>query len=412
MVKLMVGFYDTLETRSDNERTTDLAKALPIVIANAKANAVGFAETLMDVNPTQIKSIADLVNLPVLRKAGLSEAQKNRRPLGGYAALPMDEIHHLFQSPGPIYEMGQRDKDWWRFGRFLNAAGIGKSDIIQNTFSYHFTPAGMMFENAAAAVGATIVPTGPGQTELQAQAAADLGVTVYAGTPDYLGRILEKGDELGLNLSSIRIAAVSGGALFPQMRKAYQDRGIQCLQAYGTAELGNIAYETSAMEGLIVDEGVIVEIVTPGTGIPVAAGEIGEVVVTSLNPDFPLIRFSTGDLSAVMDGKSSCGRTNMRIVGWRGRADQATKVKGMFVRPEQVATFVERHPEISKARIEVDNDGQSDIMRVKLETNECDCAKYQASINDILKLRSEIEICALGSLPKDGLVIHDLRNLN
>ncbi len=408
----MNGFYDALETRSDDQRSEDLAKVLPIAVANAKENALGFAENFADIDPAQIKSIADLEKLPVLRKSGLSEAQKKRRPLGGFTALPMNDVHHLFQSPGPIYEMGQRDKDWWRFGRFLNAVGIGKGDIIQNTFSYHFTPAGMMFENGAAAVGATIIPAGPGQTELQAQAAADLGVTAYAGTPDYLGRILEKGDALGLDLSSIRSAAVSGGPLFPQMRQAYQSRGIQCLQAYGTAELGNIAYESSAMEGLIVDEGVIVEIVTPGTGTPVAVGEIGEVVVTSLNPDFPLIRFSTGDLSAVMEGHSPCGRTNMRIVGWRGRADQATKVKGMFVRPEQVATLVERHPEVSKVRIEVDNDGKNDIMRVKLETDGGDCAKYQASIQDVLKLRSEIELCEFGSLPKDGLVIHDLRELN
>ena len=408
----MTGFYDILETRSDDERAVDLAKALPAAVANAKANAVGFAESFTDIDPAQITNVSDLLKLPVLRKARLSKAQKKRRPLGGYAALPMNKVHQLFQSPGPIYEMGQRDKDWWRFGRFLNAAGIGKGDIIQNTFSYHFTPAGMMFENGAAAVGATIIPTGPGQTELQAQAVADLGVTAYAGTPDYLGRILEKGDELGLDLSSIRAAAVSGGPLFPQMRQAYQDRGIQCLQAYGTAELGSVAYETPAMEGLIVDEGVIVEIVTPGTGNPVPDGEVGEVVVTSLNPDFPLIRFSTGDLSAIMAGKSPCGRTNMRIVGWRGRADQAAKVKGMFVRPEQVATLVERHPEVSKVRVEVDNDGKSDIMRVKLETNDNDCAKYQASIQDVLKLRSEIELCELGSLPKDGLVIHDLRELN
>ncbi len=408
----MTGFYDILETRSDDERAADIAKALPLAIANAKAKATGFAESFAGINPAEIKSISDLETFPVLRKSGLSEAQRKQRPLGGYSALQMGDVHQLFQSPGPIYEMGQRDKDWWRFGRFLNAAGIGKGDIIQNTFSYHFTPAGMMFENGAAAVGATIVPTGPGQTELQAQAAADLGVTAYAGTPDYLGRILEKGDELGLDLSSIRAAAVSGGPLFPQMRQTYHDRGIQCLQVYGTAELGNVAYESPAMDGLIVDEGVIVEIVTPGTGMPVPDGEIGEVVVTSLNPDFPLIRFSTGDLSAVMAGKSPCGRTNMRIVGWRGRADQATKVKGMFVRPEQVATFVERHPEVCKVRVEVDNDGQSDIMRVKLETNECDCAKYQASIKDILKLRSEIELCALGSLPKDGLVIHDMRDVS
>jgi len=408
----MARFYDTLETRSDDERAADLAKALPKAVAHAQANAAGFTESFEGIDPAEITSISDLEKLPVLRKSGLSEAQKLRRPLGGYAALPMKDVHHLFQSPGPIYEMGQRDKDWWRFGRFLNAAGIGAGDIVQNTFSYHFTPAGMMFENAAAAVGATVLPTGPGQTELQAQAAADLKVTAYAGTPDYLGRILEKGDELGLNLSSLRAAVVSGGPLFPQMRQGYQDRGIKCLQAYATAELGNIAYETSAMDGLIVDEGVIVEIVTPGTGNQVAAGEIGEVVVTSLNPDFPLIRFSTGDLSAVMPGQSACGRTNMRIVGWRGRADQATKVKGMFVRPEQVATLVARHPEISKARVEVDNDGQNDIMRVKLETSDHDDAKYQASIKDILKLRSEIEICALGSLPKDGLVIHDMRDVS
>lgn len=408
----MTGFYDSLETRSDEERAGDLTRDLPAQIANAKTNAQGFSAALQNIDPNAITRVSDLEALPVLRKSNLSEAQKANAPLGGYSAIPPKDIRHVFQSPGPIYEMGQKGHDWWRFGRFLHALGVGANDVVQNTFSYHFTPAGMMFENAAEAVGATVFPAGPGQTELQARAAADLGVTCYAGTPDYLNTILQKGDALGLDLSRIRAAAVSGGPLFPQIRQAYVDRGIVCLQCYATADLGHIAYETPAMDGLIVDEGVIVEIVTPGTGKPVAAGEVGEVVVTSLNPDYPLIRFATGDLSAILPGASPCGRTNMRISGWKGRADQATKVKGMFVRPEQVATLLDRHPEVHKARVEVNHDGQNDTLLVRLETDNTECAGYENSIRELLKLRAKVVLCHKGDLPRDGLVIADHRAAN
>lgn len=406
----MRTYFDTLETRNADQRATDLTQSLPRQIANAKANAMGFNTLLADVDVSAITDMAALAELPVLRKSDLSKSQSTTPPLGGFSTLDTKNIHQFFQSPGPIYEMGQRDGDWWRFGRFLHAVGIGPDDIVQNTFSYHFTPAGMMFDNAAAAVGASVFAAGPGQTELQAQAAADLGVTAYAGTPDYLNTILTKADEMGLDLSAIKSAAVSGGPLFPQVRQAYIDRGIVCLQCYATADLGHIAYESAAMDGMIVDENVIVEIVTPGTGNPVPAGEIGEVIVTTLNPDYPLIRFATGDLSSAMLGISPCGRTNMRITGWKGRADQATKVKGMFVRPEQVAALLKRHPEIHKARIEVGRKDANDTLKIWLETDGGNQDAYQNSVQEVLKLRAKIEICAIGSLPKDGLVIADLRD--
>ena len=266
-----------------------------------------------------------------------------------------------------------------------------------------------MFESAALAVGAQVFAAGPGQTELQVRAATDLGATTYAGTPDYLGAILAKADEMGVDLGHITKAAVSGGPLFPQVRAAYATRGITCLQCYGTADVGHIAYETLADAPMVVDEGAIVEIVTPGTGDPVAHGDVGEIVVTALNADYPLIRFATGDLSAIVEGQSDCGRTNMRLAGWKGRADQATKVKGMFVRPEQVARLVDRHPEIQRARIEVGHNGKTDTMLVKLETEGTDVAAYAASISEVLKLRGEVETVSLGTLPRDGVVIADLR---
>ncbi|MGB1216108.1 MAG: phenylacetate--CoA ligase family protein, partial [Pikeienuella sp.] len=321
---------------------------------------------------------------------------------------------HVFQSPGPIYEPGGDARDWWRMGRGMHAAGIGANDIVQNCFSYHLTPAGMMFENGAAAVGATVLPAGVGQTELQAQAAADIGVTAYCGTPDYLKIILDKGAEAGLNLSRITKAFVGGGALFPSLRQEYADRGITCLQGYGTADLGSIAYEAigqgGAVEGMIVDEGVIVEIVTPGTGDPVAEGQVGEVVVTTLNPDYPLVRFATGDLSAVLPGQCSSGRTNMRIKGWMGRADQTTKIKGMFVRPEQVAALVARHPEIIKARVVATREGEQDAMTVQVEATAADAEAIGASIAAVLKLKGKVEITAPGTLPNDGKVIDDQRS--
>jgi phenylacetate-CoA ligase len=402
-----MSFFDDLETRSADQRANDLAMALPAQIANAQ-NLGGNADALGAVDASAIQTIEDLAQLPVLRKSDLVQAQSENGPLGGYGALNTHEFAHIFQSPGPIYEPGGVGHDWWRIGRFLNAVGIGAGDIVQNCFGYHLTPAGMIFENGARAVNAAVVPAGVGQTELQVRAASDIGTTAYAGTPDYLKVILDKADELGVKLGIIK-AAVGGGALFPSLRQEYADRGVLCLQNYATADLGNVAYESQAMDGMIVDEGVIVEIVTPGTGNPVAVGEVGEVVVTTLNRDYPLVRFATGDLSAVMAGQSPCGRTNMRIKGWMGRADQTTKIKGMFVRPEQVADLVAKHDEIDRARVIAIRDGEMDGMIVQLETSATDSARYEASVMDCLKLRGRIELVAPGGLPRDGLVIEDQR---
>ncbi len=402
-----MSFFDDLETRSADQRASDLVLALPAQIANAQKLS-GYSDTLGDIDASAIQTIGDLAGLPVLRKSDLVQAQSENGPLGGYGALNTHEFAHIFQSPGPIYEPGGVGHDWWRIGRFLNAVGIGAGDIVQNCFGYHLTPAGMIFENGARAVNAAVVPAGVGQTELQVRAAFDIGTTAYAGTPDYLKVILDKADELGVKLG-ITKAAVGGGALFPSLRQEYADRGVLCLQNYATADLGNVAYESQAMDGMIVDEGVIVEIVTPGTGNPVAVGEVGEVVVTTLNRDYPLVRFATGDLSAVMAGQSPCGRTNMRIKGWMGRADQTTKIKGMFVRPEQVADLVAKHNEIDRARVIAIRDGEMDGMIVQLETSATDSARYEASVMDCLKLRGRIELIAPGGLPRDGLVIEDQR---
>lgn len=404
----MSRYFDDLETRSADRRAADLARALPRQIVRAAA-LPGYGDSLAGVDPAGITDAAALAALPVLRKSDLGRAQAARPPLGGLSAHEAAGFAHVFQSPGPIYEPGNRDRDWWRIGRFLHACGIGPGDIVQNCFSYHLVPAGTIFENGAQAVGATVLPAGTGQTELQARAAHDLGVTAYTGTPDFLKMILDKAAEMGLGLQ-ITKAAVGAGALFPSLRQEYADRGILCLQNYATADLGNIAYETEAQDGLIVDEGVVVEIVRPGTGDPVPPGEVGEVVVTTLNPDYPLIRFATGDLSAVLDGESPCGRTNMRIRGWMGRADQTTKIKGMFVRPEQVAALVARHNEITRARVIASREGERDVMTVQIETEGGNPDRYAGSVADALKLKGRIEIVARGSLPNDGKVIEDRRS--
>jgi phenylacetate-CoA ligase len=395
----MTGFYDTLETRSADARAADQLQAL-----NAQLAACDMAP---------ISDLSDLTGLPVFRKSELVEKQAAHPPFGG---LPVRNAAHVFQSPGPIYEPGGISHDWWRIGRFLHALGVGPDDIVQNCFAYHLTPAGMIFESGARAVGAAVLPAGIGQTELQVRAAKDVGTTVYAGTPDYLKVILDKAEEMGERLRITR-AAVGGGALFPSLRQEYADRGITCLQNYATADLGNVAYETpnpdtptSPPVGMIVDEGVIVEIVRPGTGDPVPEGEVGEVVVTALNPDYPLIRFATGDLSAVLPGQSPCGRTNMRIKGWMGRADQTTKIKGMFVRPEQVADLVARHAEIGKARVIATREGEMDAMTVQIEATGGDTAAFEASVAETLKLKGRVEIVAPGSLPNDGKVIDDQRS--
>lgn len=404
----MSGFYDELETRDAEARADALAEGLPAAISRAKT-APALARLLRDVEPREITSREALARLPVIRKAELSEAQRKNPPFGGYATRPPSEFDHIFQSPGPIYEPGIRDGDWWRLGRFLHASGVGRGDIVQNCFGYHLTPAGMMFESGARAVDAAVLPAGTGQTDLQVRAAVDIGSTCYAGTPDFLKVILDRADELG-EVLKLDKAVVGGGALFPSLRQLYADRGIVTRQCYATADLGNIAYESDALEGLIVDEGVIVEIVRPGTGDPVPEGEVGEVLVTSLNPDYPLIRFATGDLSAVMEGQSPCGRTNMRIKGWMGRADQTTKIKGMFVRPEQVAALVSRHPEVVRARVIADREGEMDVMVVQFESTADSSEAYAASVADTLKMKGRVEIVAPGTLPNDGKVIEDRRS--
>ena len=401
-------FFDDLETRNNDKRIADIAEQLPKQIVRAAALS-GYNEAFQEVDASAVKTLSDLALLPVLRKSVLTKAQTVGNVLGGFNARKISDFAHIFQSPGPIYEPGGIDNDWWRMGRVLHALGIGKGDIVQNCFGYHLTPAGLIFESGARAVGAAVVPAGVGQTELQVRAAADIGCTAYAGTPDYLKVILDKADQMGERLT-ITKAAVGGGALFPSLRAEYADRGITCLQSYATADLGNIAYESPAMEGMIVDEGVLVEIVTPGTGNPVPEGEVGEVVVTTLNPDYPLIRFATGDLSAVLPGQSPCGRTNMRIKGWMGRADQTTKIKGMFVRPEQVAALVEAHPEVERARVIARREGEMDAMTVQIETEATEAAHYETTVASTLKLKGQIELIRPGGLPRDGLVIEDQRS--
>ena len=407
----MGGYFDTRETRSSDERAADLSRDLPALITHAQTNTGYFKDSLRGCDASAITTEADLVALPIVRKSDMVANAEDTLPLRNFAGVPFHALHTIYQSPGPIYEAGMRGTDWWRFGRALAAVGVGKGDIVQNCFAYHFTPAGMMFESAAAAVGAVVVPAGTGQTEMQATAMANLGVTVYAGTPDYLKAILEKGEALGLDLSSVTRACVSAGPLFPALRQDYEERGITCRQCYGTADVGHIAYESLALDGMIVDEGVIVEIVVPGTGIPVEDGQIGEVVVTTFSHETPLIRFATGDLSAILPGTSPCGRTNKRIVGWRGRADQATKIKGMFVRPEQVAALVARHDEIVRARVTVTHDGSTDIMTVQLEASQGSPETFTGSVQDIFKLRGQVEVVIPGDLPNDGLVIDDKRDI-
>lgn len=399
--------FDDLETRGAETRAKDIADALPLQIARAQQLA-GYGGRLDGFDAAKLTDAAALSELPVLRKSDLGKAQAADMPFGGFTTKKASAFSYVFQSPGPIYEPASTDHDWFRMGRFLHAAGIGQGDIVHNCFGYHLTPAGVIFESGARAVGATVLPAGTGQTELQVIAARDVGSTAYAGTPDFLKVILDKADEMGVTLG-ITKAAVGGGALFPSLRAEYADRGITCLQCYATADLGNIAYELPAMEGLIVDEQVIVEIVTPGTGDPVPEGEVGEVIVTTLNPDYPLIRFATGDLSAILPGESPCGRTNIRIKGWMGRADQTTKVKGMFVRPEQVASFVAHHPEVPKARVVITRADERDVMTVKVETPSTEAAPYAETAKSTLKLKAVVELVKPGSLPKDGLVIEDQR---
>ena len=404
----MTEHFDPLETRDPAERERELLALLPRQIAHAKANAPWFATALRDVDPAQITSRAALAQLPVLRKHELIELQKQQRPFGGLAASGWGRLGRVFASPGPIYEPEGRGRDYWRTARALFAAGFRAGDLVHNSFSYHMTPGGWLLEAGALALGCTVFPGGVGQTEQQVQAMADLQPQGYVGTPSFLRILLDKADEMGLKIPALTKALVSGEAFLPPVREALRARGIEGYQAYATADLGSVAYATPAREGLVVDEEVILEIVRPGTGEPIPAGEVGEVVVTLFNPDYPLIRFGTGDLSAILPGISPCGRTNMRIRGWMGRADQTTKVKGMFVHPEQVAAVVKRHPQIVRARLVVTNPDSTDAMTLHCEGNG-DIDAVASSLRELTKLRGEVKFVAPGSLPNDGKVISDER---
>jgi phenylacetate-CoA ligase len=414
--------FDALETRSADEREAALRLALPAQIAHAQAHAPGLAAWLGDVDPRSIASRADLAALPVLRKADLLALQNAAGapdPFGGFATVgwgrgrsPDRRAARVFFSPGPIREPETARADYWRMARALFAAGFRAGDLVHNSFSYHFTPAGSMMESGALAIGCTVFPAGTGQTELQLQAMVALAPAAYAGTPSFLRLLLEKADETGVAVPSLTKASLSGEAVPIAVREWLGTRGVVAYQTYGTADVGLVAYETAAREGLVVDEGVIVEIVRPGTGDPVVDGEVGEIVVTTLNPDYPLVRYATGDLSGVLAGSCPTGRTNQRIRGWLGRADQSTKVRGMFVHPTHVAEIVRRHPEIGKARLVVEGERADDRMTLRVETRAAADGlgeRLAQTIREITRLRGEVAFVAPDSLPNDGKVIDDLR---
>ena len=409
--------YDELETRVAEAREGALMAALPAHIAHAKANAPGFARILKDIEPNDIKSRKSLARLPVTRKSDLSALQRETPPLGGLNATPVGKLAKIFISPGPIYDPEGRGANWWRTARGLFAGGFRAGELVVNTFAYHFTPAGSMLESGAIALGCTVIPAGTGQTEMQAAAIKSLRASGYVGTPSFLKLIVEKADELKTDISSLKKAQVGAEYLPPALRKAMQARGIAVTQMYASADLGLIAYE-SAMpdgtvnEGMILDEALILEICRPGTGDPLPDGEVGEVVITSFNRDYPLIRFGTGDLSAVLSGTSPCGRTNVRIKGWMGRADQSTKVRAMFVTPGQVADVLRRHPEVRRARLVVDTDQGNDRMTLRCEVQEPPAGLAEslaASMREVTQLRAEIQLVAPATLPNDGKVIEDKR---
>ena len=403
--------YDALESRPPSAREAELFASLRDHLRVA-IRAPAIARLLDGVDPDAVTDREALAALPVIRKSELMALQADSPPYGGLIPGEVEDYANVFASPGPIFEPAPRRADPFRLARALFAAGVRKGDLVHNTFSYHFTPAGAMLEGGARAIGCTVFPAGVGQTELQARVISRLRPNVYVGTPSFLNIILDKAAELGEDVSSITKGLVSGEALPPSLRAAIGERGVSVLQCYAVADVGLIAYESPALEGMILDEGVILEIVRPGTGDPVAEGEVGEVVVTPLNPDYPLVRFATGDLSAVMPGTSPCGRTNTRIRGWMGRADQTTKVRGMFVHPSQVAEVARRHPEIVRARLVVTSVDNQDVMilRCESETDDAGIAgAVAASVRDVCKLRGEIEIVPPGTLANDGKVIEDAR---
>ena len=409
----MSTFYDDLETRSGDQRMSAQMTALADQVAFARENAPYFSALFADVDAATVNTAQALAGLPVTRKSDLIEGQKKDHPFGGLAAMASGGLARIFQSPGPIYEPEGRTDDFFRLARALYAAGFRKGDLVHNTFAYHLTPGGFMMDSGARALGCAVIPAGIGNTEQQLDVIADLKPAAYTGTPSFLKILLEKAEEAGKDASSFKRAMVSGEYFPPPLRDQWAARGLLAYQCYATADLGLIAYESDAAEGMIVDEGVIVEIVRPGTGDPLPEGEVGEVVVTLFSKEYPLVRFATGDLSAVMSGPSPCGRTNMRLKGWMGRADQTTKIKGMFVHPEQVAQIVGRHKEIERARLVVETVNDKDAMTLTCETGEQGEA-LEAGINETLqsvcKLRGTVSFAAPGSLPNDGLVIEDKRS--
>jgi len=411
----MSEFYDTLETRAPETREREQFARLPDLIVRAMS-APGWAEQLAGIEPQAVTSRAALARLPLLRKSDLKQRQQDRPPLGGFAVSAPGKLKRLLMSPGPIFEPEGHGKDWWNSARALFAAGFRPGDVVHNSFAYHLTPGGFILEAGAHALGCAVIPGGVGNTEQQVEAIAQLKPSGYTGTPDFLKILLDAAEKTGKDASSIKRGQVSGAALPSSLRAELSRRGVAVLQSYATAELGVIGYETPALEGMVVNESVIVEIVRPGTGDPVADGEVGEVVVTSFNADYPMIRLATGDLSAVLAGVSPCGRTNMRIKGWMGRADQTTKVKGMFVHPGQIAEVAKRHPEIGRVRLFVRREAEQDVMTLAAE-----CAAggeaggladaIAASLQSVTKLKGRVTLVAPGTLPNDGKIIADERSI-
>jgi len=414
----MVDFYDDLETQDPAAREARLFSGLSAQVAHAQKHSKAFQTILAGVDATTITSRTALATLPVTRKTQLFEIQKAQRaedPFGGFATQSYGAaMPQLFASPGPIYEPEGTAKDYWRTARAVYAAGFRAGELIHNCFSYHFTPAGSMMACAARAIGCTVFPGGIGQTEQQVQAMAELKPAGYIGTPSFLRIIVEKAEEMGVALPSVKKALISGEAFPTSLRDWFAARGIQAYQCYATADVGLIAYETTAREGLVVDEGVILEIVRPGTGDPVSAGEVGELVITTFNPDYPMIRFGTGDLSAALPGPCPTGRTNARIKGWMGRADQTTKVRGMFIHASQVADIMRKFPSLSgKARLVVTGAMANDHLTLHVEGDSINdelITQLGGAVRDVTKLRADITVVAPGALPNDGKVIEDARS--
>ncbi len=408
----MSDYFDLEEIRAPGEREEALLEAVRDQVAHARENAPAYRQILADFDARSIDSAEAITQLPVTRKSDLIERQRSERPFGGLTAFKPGKLRHIFASPGPIYEPGTARPDYWRMARAAYAAGFRGGDLIHSSFSYHLTPAGAMVDTAAHKLGCAVIPGGVGQTELQLQAIADLKPDGYIGTPSFLKILMERAEKELIDVSSLKKALVSGEAFPPSTRAFLKDRDIFALQCYATADLGLIAYESFPDSGLIVDEGIYLEIVRPGTGEPLPDGEVGEVVVTTLNPDYPLIRFATGDLSAIDDGMSGCGRTNRRIKGWMGRADQTAKIRGMFVHPQQVGKIMQKHAEIMKSRLTVDWIDEKDQLTLRCEVDRPEAGladQIADSLREYCKLRGEVELVEVGSLPNDGLVIEDIR---